>query len=557
MFGRGRKRLKREIEAEEILIDSSNLPAFDTDQFEGRIERPISSRALFVTAAIIGLLLVVYAGRAWDLQFFHGTAYAKQAAENQLTQKVIFADRGIIEDRTGRPLAFNTLENVTDDFAKRTYAAFRGLAHVVGYVKPPQKDSSGFYFRTSFIGIDGVEKTLNAALAGQNGTTLTETDAKGAIVSQAATVPPVEGAQVRLSIDAQVNQALFDSIAARAADSGFQGGSGVVMDIATGELIALTSYPEYSMQALSDGDQQALTALNSDKRQPFLNRAVNGLYAPGSIVKPFMGVAALTEGVIDESTQILSTGSISLPNAYDPAHPSIFKDWRAQGYVDLRHAIAVSSDVYFYEVGGGFQSQPGLGIDKIDKYLRIFGFGAPTGLVGFDEPSGTIPTPQWKAANFDGDAWRIGDTYHTAIGQYGAQVTPLQVVRAVAALANGGYLMTPTILASSTPIAVKLGVPTHNLDVAKEGMRLGVTEGIAGAVNLPFVEVAAKTGTAQVGVHNEYINSWMVGFFPYEHPRYAYAIVLERGPAGTLIGSPAAASDFLRALNEQASQYLK
>jgi penicillin-binding protein 2 len=558
MFGRFRRRkLTREIEADEILIDSSNPSDFNTDQFEGRIERPIGRRAMLSTAGIIALLMMLYVGRAFDLQYLNGTAYAKQAAENQLTEKVIFADRGIIEDRMGTPLAYNTLENVSNDFAKRTYATTRGLAHVIGYVKSPQKDTSGFYFRTSFEGVDGIEKALNGALAGQNGITLTETNAKGAVVSQSAKVSPVQGAKIRLSVDARVTQGLYDAIAARADASGFQGGSGVVMDIETGEIVALTSYPEFSLQKLSDGDTESLKLLVANKRQPFLNRAVNGLYAPGSIVKPFMGVAALTEGVIDEYKQILSTGSISLPNPYDPSKPSVFKDWRPQGLVDLRHAIAVSSDVYFYEVGGGFQSQPGLGIERIDKYLRLFGFGAPAGLIGFDEPAGTIPTPDWKLATFKGDPWRIGDTYHTAIGQYGVQVTPLQAARAVAALANGGRLMTPTLFASSTPEAVNLNIPQHNLDVAKEGMRLGVVEGIAGAVKLPSVAVAAKTGTAQVGVHNEFINSWLVGFFPYEHPRYAFAIVLERGPAATLVGAPATGGDFFRWMEANTPEYLQ
>jgi penicillin-binding protein 2 len=304
MFGRGRRRLTREIEADEILIDSSNLQDFNIDQFEGRIERPIGQRAIFITASIVGLLIVLYLGRAWDLQFLNGTAYAKQAAENQLSEKLIFADRGVIEDTHGKPLAYNTLESSTDDFATRTYAAFRGLAHIVGYVKPPQKDTSGFYYRTSYVGIDGIEKIFDAKLAGENGITLTETDAKGAVVSEAAKVEPTQGATIRLSIDADLNQGLYDAIAARAAASNFQGGSGVVMDIETGEVLALTSYPEYSMQALSEGDKAALDALMADKRQPFLNRAVSGLYAPGSIVKPFMGVAALTEGVIDENKTI-------------------------------------------------------------------------------------------------------------------------------------------------------------------------------------------------------------------------------------------------------------
>ncbi|HVV39136.1 MAG TPA: penicillin-binding transpeptidase domain-containing protein [Candidatus Paceibacterota bacterium] len=554
---RKKRRFSPEIQPDEILIDSSNLPQFDTDHMEGRIEQPIDRRALFITGTLVVLMMLIYAGRAADLQFLNGTAYAKQAAENQLAEQVLFADRGIIADRTGRDLAYNTRAAVTDDYAERQYADYRGLAHVVGYVKPPAKDSSGFYFRTSYVGIDGVEHTLDSILSGQNGTTLTETDAKGAVVSQSVKRPPEPGAKVTLSIDAEVTQGLYDAIAQYANQSGFQGGSGVLMDVKTGELIALTSYPEYSMEALSTGDASALKALNDDKRQPFLDRAVNGLYAPGSIVKPIVSVAALTEGVIDEYKQILSTGSISVPNPYNPKQPSIFKDWRPQGWVDIRHAIAVSSDVYFYEVGGGFEDQPGLGIDNLDKYFRMFGFGSPTGLAGFNEPSGTIPTPEWKLENFDGDPWRIGDTYHTAIGQYGVQVTPLQAARAIAALANDGTLLTPTILASSTPQGTKLNVPAHSIDVAKEGMRLGVTTGIATAVNVPYVQIAAKTGTAQIGVKNEYLNSWMVGFFPYDHPRYAYAIVLERGPAGTLVGASAAARAFFDWMYANEPQYLQ
>ena len=360
---RGRKKIAREIAPDEIFLDSSNIPSFDTDQFEGRIELPIGRRSLLWAGTLVALLLCLYAGRAFDLQFINGTAYAKQAAENQLSEQILFADRGVITDVTGRDLAYNTRVSVEDDFAQRTYAVFRGLAHIVGYVKPPAKDSSGFYFRTSFEGIDGMEKSLNAALSGENGSSLTETNAKGGVVSRSIKVEPTPGPKVTLSVDAAVTQGLYDVIVSRAQDSKFQGGAGVIMDVHTGEILALTSYPEYSMQALSDGDQAAIAALNADPQQPFLNRAVGGLYAPGSIVKPFVGVAALTEGVIDENKQILSTGSISIPNPYNPSLPSVFKDWRPQGLVDMRHAIAVSSDVYFYEVGGGFQDQPDSGME--------------------------------------------------------------------------------------------------------------------------------------------------------------------------------------------------
>jgi penicillin-binding protein 2 len=554
---RRKKKLWTEIHPDEILIDASNVPEFDTDQFEGRIERPIGQRSFLFAGVLVALVFVALVARAGDLQIVRGAAYAKQALENQLSQTVIFADRGIIVDRTGLPLVTNDRASVTDDFAERVYAPIAGIAHVIGYVKAPAKDSSGQYFRDSFTGVDGVEKAFNQTLSGQNGTKLTETDAHGNVVSESVVQPPVTGTTVTLSIDAMVTQGLYNGIVAIAQKSGFQGGAGVVMDVQTGELLAMTSYPEFSSQAMTDGNTADIAAYNQDPQQPFLDRASNGLYAPGSIVKPIIGIAALTEGIITPDKQILSTGSISLPNPYDPAHPSVFKDWRVNGLVDLRHAIAVSSDVYFYEVGGGFQDQPGLGITKIDQYLKLFGFGAPTGLAGFNEATGNISTVAWKAANFPGDPWRIGDTYHTAIGQYGTQITPLQAVREAAAIANGGTLLTPTLLASSTPQGTSLNLPIANIEVVREGMRLGVTDGIAQTIKYDFVHIAAKTGTAQVGTHNQFVNSWIIGFFPYEHPRYAFAIVLDRGPSTESVGATAAAGQFFQWMQANAPQYFQ
>lgn len=559
MWRARRRRPGSEIAPDEIFLDASNLPAYDTEQFEGRMERPIGRQVLSVLSVVVALLFVLYAGRALDLMFVHGVAYAEQASQNQLYEDLIFADRGAIVDRTGIKLAYNVRAASTTeaDYALRAYSDYRGIAHVVGYVKPPAKDSSGVYYRSAYTGVDGVEGVFDGVLAGQNGRILTETDARGEVVSQSAERPPVAGATLTLSLDAEVTEGFYDAIAARAEESGFQGGAGVIMDVNTGEILALTNYPEYSSQALAEGDATVLTALNADPRRPFLDRAVNGLYAPGSIVKPFVAVAALTEGVIDEQTKILSTGSISVPNPYDPEHPSIFKDWRAHGWVDMRQAIAVSSDVYFYEVGGGFENQPGLGIERLERWFRTFGFGQDVGLAGFSNQEGTIPSPAWKEATFPGDPWRIGNTYHTAIGQYGMQVTPLQAARATAALVNGGRLLTPTLIASSTAKWQSVFTPSAAMQVVREGMRLGVTDGISGAVSVPFVSVAAKTGTAQVGAHNEYINSWLIGFFPYEHPRYAFAVVFERAAAGTGLGAPAAMNVFLYWLQQNAPQYLE
>lgn len=557
MLPRRKRRKPREIDPDEILIDAQNPGDFDTDRFEGRIERPLSRKSFVFVAALMACAFLFFISRAGMLQIVRGAAYAKQAEENQLVEKAVIADRGTIEDRNGVPLAYNERDTINDEFAKRMYSLYRGISHVVGYVKPPAKDSSGVYYREIFEGLDGIELAYDTELKGVNGEKLTETNARGVVVSESTQTPPTPGAQLRLSLDAKVTEGLYDTISKIAQQSGFKGGAGVIMDIHTGELLALTSYPEYSSQALTNGDTQAIKDLNSNKQQPFLNRAVDGLYSPGSIVKPVMSIAALTEGVIDEYTQILSTGSISVPNPYDKTRPSIFKDWKAHGYVDARRAIAVSSDVYFYEVGGGFQGQPGIGIEKIDAYLRMFGFGSATGLFGFTEPTGVISSVEWKAKTFPNDPWRVGDTYNTAIGQYGTQITPLQGVRMIAAVANSGKLLTPTLIASSTPVFTKFNLPEHYFDVAREGMRMSTTEGTSAAVNFGFVHVAGKTGTAQVGVKNEFLNSWIVGFWPYENPKYAFAVVMDRGPAGTVVGAPAAAGQFLLWMNEHAPQYLK
>ncbi|MBP7770866.1 MAG: hypothetical protein KA066_03095, partial [Candidatus Pacebacteria bacterium] len=431
--------------------------------------------------------------------------------------------------------------------------------HAVGYTKAPAKDSSGNYFRTTFEGLDGAERAYDARLGGQNGVELTETDALGRVVSQATTRAPVAGETLRLSLDANVTQGLYDVLAKNASAAGFQGAAGIVMDVRSGELLAFTSYPEYSQNAMVEGDRELLAQYNQDKRQPFLDRATDGLYAPGSIIKPIMAAGALTDGIIDEYKQIESTGRLVVPNVYDPENPTIFKDWRVNGWTDARRAIAVSSDVYFYTIGGGHKDQKGMGIANIDKWLQAFGYGQDAGLEGFSSKTGTIPTIEWKAKTFPQDpTWRLGNTYHTAIGQFGTQVTPLQAVRTAAALANGGTLLTPTLIASSTPQGSKIDIDPHALQVAREGMRMAVQEGgTATGANVPYVQVAAKSGTAQVGMKNEHVNAWLIGFWPYENPKYAFALLLDRAPAGTATGGNIIISQFLSWMHATAPEYLE
>ena len=476
--------------------------------------------------------------RSFNLQITNGQFYLQKSENNRLRNTLVFANRGIIYDRNNNRLAWNVESESSPEFALRKYSNVSGLSHILGYIKYPSKDSSGFYYSEDFIGKDGVEKYFGDTLSSKNGLKIVEVDAKGVVQSQSVIRPAVDGQDLKLSIDSELQNQMYNVIAELSQRVGFTGGAGVIMDINTGEMIALTSYPEYNSQILTDGSNtKAINQLLTNKNNPFLNRIIDGLYTPGSIVKPYMSMAALTENIIDPNTKILSTGSISIPNIYDPLHPSVFKDWRAQGWVDMRHAIAVSSDVYFYEIGGGYENQKGLGITLIDKYMKMFGFGQNLSDGFFSGSAGIVPDPQWKAENFNGEKWNLGNTYHTSIGQYGFQVTPIQIVRAVASIANGGKLLEPSILLGGNPEKfTQLNLNPDYFKVVREGMKLGVEEGVATGLNVGYLTLGAKTGTAELGSQKQFVNSWVTGFFPYNNPKYAFTIIMEKGPVTNTTG---------------------
>ena len=535
-----RKFYYKEINPEDIFIDSTNLPGFDEARFEGRMEKPIS-RATFLGVKIVLIILVlVLGGKLWELGVKDNHIYAEISEKNRLEQTLIFANRGVVYDRHMVELAANTVKEGDQDFAARVYAPIKGLAHVVGYLKYPAADKQGIYYETEYRGVEGVEMAYDGILKGENGKKLIETDVHGDIVSEAVISKPRDGSSLVLSIDAHVNEVMYNAIANLAETRGFVGGAGVIMDVETGELIVMTSFPEYDQNAMTSGtDQETFNALISDERKPFLNRAIGGLYTPGSIIKPIIALGALNEGIISPLKNILSTGSITVPNPYDPSKPSVFGDWKAHGYTDMREAIAVSSDTYFYAIGGGYGDQKGLGITLIDKYLSEFGLTKKTGIELRGEVFGVIPTPDWKKEKFNGDIWRLGDTYITSIGQYGTLVTPLTAARFTAAVANKGKLLSPSLLlgGDSEPVEETLEFNDADWKVVHDGMRGAVEYGTAAALNVPYVNASAKTGTAEVGAGKKYVHSWSVGFWPSENPKYAWAIIMEKGPATNTIGA--------------------
>lgn len=549
------------IEPDEIFIDSKNLPKFDPGRFQGRLEKPVSQRTIIAVGGIFAIIALLYIGKIWNLQITDGTTYAAKAETNRLRHSLVFPERGAIFDRHNEPLAWNEGKSADGELSLRRYSELTGLAHLVGYLKYPAKDSAGFYYQENFIGLAGVEKWQNATLAGQTGRLIVEVDATNQTTWQNIFLPPINGADLKLSADAKLSDALYGFIKNLASEVNFQGGAGALMNIQSGEILALVSFPEYDQNLITAGDDKnAVDKILNDRRNPFLNRITDGVYTPGSTVKPFVAVGALTEKIIAPEEKILSTGAIAIPNPYDKTKESVFVDWKAHGWVDMRQALAVSSNVYFYEIGGGFEEQRGLGISGIEKYLRMFGFGRGGANSFFGETSGTIPNPEWKVENFEDGTWRIGDTYHTVIGQYGVQVTPLQLLRAMAAIANDGALMEPTVLLGDNTWQTKkeiLPFKKEDIQVVKEGLRQAVLVGTASGLNISEVTVAAKTGTAELGFSKQFVNSWVTGFFPYKNPRYAFVVIMEKGPRANTIGAAYVMRQLLEWLANNRPEYLE
>ncbi len=559
-------RLKRksynnhEINPDEIFLDSSNLPDFDKQQFEGVIEKPIASRTINFFSVSLVLIALVFVGKLFSLQIARGEFYYDKSLNNSLTHEPIFAERGIIYDRNGVELAWNEKTVLEEAVPERKYFSSGGFSHLLGYVGYPKKDEKGFYWQKEFIGKAGIESIYNDKLDGENGTQLVSIDVYGNKESENQIINTIPGENINLSIDSRVQSSMYEAIKNHAETFGFTGGAGIMMDIDTGEILAITNYPEYSSEIMSKGsDSDTISSYQTSSGKPYLNRAVAGLYTPGSIVKPFVAMGVLTENIIDPLKQIYSSGSISITSPYDPEIVYTYKDNKAHGYVDLRRAIAVSSNVYFYAVSGGYQDQEGLGIDRIEKYTKLFGLDEEldTDLEG--EKKGTIPSREWKKLKFKGDDWRIGDTYNTSIGQYGFQVTPLSMARSVGAIANNGTLVTPHALVGDAKYENtkrEVGLDPVDYQIVREGMRMVVTEGSAQSLSyLPF-NVAAKTGTAQVGLQKNKINSWIIGFFPYENPKYSFAILMESGPT-TASGAIGVAREVLTFVGTTTPEYIK
>jgi penicillin-binding protein 2 len=559
-MGKLRDRYLSKVEVEEVLLDASNMLSFNQGRMEGKRELPIKRSSVRTVGIIFSCIALIFFYQIFNLQVVKGAEYRTISENNKMDKVHIIAERGVVYDRNGEMIVWNEIDDSGEyDFPIRAYTNRLGMGQVLGYVSYPKKDDKGFFFRTDYLGRSGVELAYDSVLKGGNGNKVVEVDALGKIVSEYEINQPKSGAPLHLSIDAELSEAMYQIIASSSERAGFRSGAAAIMDVKTGELLALTSFPSYDPEVMADGDDTAtINSYNTDDRLPFLNKIIGGAYTPGSIVKPFVAYDALEEGIISPNKTIVSNGYILVPNPYNPSNPARFNDWRAHGAMTMREAIAFSSNVYFYIIGGGYGDQPGLGITKLSANYRRFGMGEPTGINLAQEQAGVVPDPAWKKETFDDD-WRLGDTYFTSIGQYGFLATPIQMLRAYAALANGGTLLTPHVEKGVTKEGKDLKLNQEYLQIIHEGMRKTVTMngGTARGLERKDVAVASKSGTAEVGAGNAYVNSWSAGFWPYEEPRFAYILMMDHAPRSNALGAGRIMGEVMEWMSVHRPDYFK
>tara|TARA_B100000508_G_C11459232_1_gene278342 strand:+ start:999 stop:2747 length:1749 start_codon:yes stop_codon:yes gene_type:complete len=562
-------RYVNQVDVEEVLLDASNIPEFNHARMEGKRELPIAKRSIRTVWFLFLVIMSAFLAQVVSLQVVKGEEYRTIAENNSVDQALIIAERGVVYDRNGELLAWNEVDETGEyDFPIRAYTDRGGLGQVLGYVSYPKRDSKGFFFRTDYLGRSGAELAFDDILKGKNGSKIIEVDALSDVVSEFAIDSPTEGGAVTLSIDAELSEAMYDIIATSSAQAGFRSGAAAIMDVHTGEILALTSFPSYDPEVMADGDDvELIEQYNNDDRLPFLNKVIGGAYTPGSIVKPFVAYAALEYDVISPNREIYSNGQITIPNPYNPSNPSIFRDWRSHGSMTMREAIAFSSNVYFYIIGGGMPEiavpqanvaapMDGIGITKMAANYRHFGMGELTGINLAQEQAGVVPDPAWKREVFDDD-WRLGDTYFTAIGQFGFLTTPIQMLRAYGGLATG-ELVKPHVVAGAQGEVTDLGLNADYLQVIHEGMRKTVNfdGGTARSLERSDVAIAAKSGTAEVGAGNAYVNSWAAGFWPYEEPKYSFILMMDRAPRSNALGATRIMGDVVEWMSVHRPEYL-
>lgn len=441
--------------------------------------------------------------------------------------------------------------------SSREYNNILGMSHILGYTgKISQEDIQKFPDRrlSDWLGKSGLELEYEEYLHGTDGVEQIEVDSKGnveRVLVDKENKEPIAGDSLTLFINKELQQNVATFLMSGleeskiiTGDDSIKSGVAIVMDPYTGGVLSLVSLPAYDNNLFANGiSNQDYQNLINDEANPMFNRATYGKYPPGSIIKPLMATAGLAEGSLQRNTSFDTPSEIRVGDF-------IFPDWKDHGVTDIESAIAESNNIFFYGIGGGFDKIKGLGINKIKEWWKRFGLGRKSGIDLPGESLGLLPDPEWKEKTV-GEAWYLGNTYHVSIGQGDLLVTPIQMLKMVSAIANGGKLVAPQIvkkISDANGVVLEEFLPrienesvasAEIIDIVRRGMRKTVTMGSARNLNDLPVAVAGKTGTAQF-FGNQKTHAWFECFAPYDNPEIAIIVLVEGGGGGHEVAVPIA-----------------
>lgn len=571
------------------------------------------TRRVRALAGITLAAFVILAGQLWYLQVLEGSRLSELADRNRVRIRPLVAPRGILYDRHGVPLVDArasfalsivpreltdrdavlarlsillklplaeleaALDGVAADSAwpvrirrdlgfedvvrieewrpelpgvvvevepRRGYVSSRFAAHLLGYVREASREQvrAGRHRPGDLVGQSGLERLLDEFLRGRDGGEWVEVDTAGRLVRPIRREEPRAGANVVSTVDRRIQEAAERAL-------GNAPGAAVVMDVRNGDLLAMVSSPAFDLTRFAGPlDRDEWVRLVRDPAHPLLNRALQAEYPPGSIFKLVVAAAALQEGVTTPFDRLPCPPSVEIGRR-------AYRNWKDEdlGPMDLRRAIVTSCNTFFYRLGAR------VGIERIARYAEAFGFGRPTGVALPGEKSGSIPRIE-RGRGPLGRPWLPGDTANASIGQGTVLVTPLQIARFMAALANGGILWRPRLvqrldLTDGEPLRFppevtgRVDVSPAVLGVLRESLWSAVNKGGTGAgARVPGLAVAGKTGTAQLVRDSDsrrgQDHAWFAGYAPVDDPQVVVVVLVERGGMGGRVAAPIAREIF-------------
>ena len=459
------------------------------------------------------------------------------------------------EESLGLQVEIKNISGVeVENIPVKKYQNIPGIGHILGYVgKVSEEDlkADNALDYNDLVGKSGLEKTYDSDLRGSDGFKKNEVNSRGILERMISQKNPEIGSDIYLSFSSKIQVKANELLKKILEEKKLSKGIVIVTNPQTGKILSMLSLPDFDVN-LMQGSKSEIDKIFNDPNNPLLNRAISGQYPPGSSIKPIIAASALQENIVNPSFAIDTPSEITIGD-------STFPDWKDHGTTDIKRAIAESNNIFFYMLGGGWKNIRGLGVEKIEKYLKYFGFGAGTGIDLTGEKEGLVPNSDWKQ-KIKNEKWYIGDTYHLSIGQGDLLVTPLQLLIATNVIINNGKLIQPSLVEkiknekSEKPVKIKVNqqnfMDENNLQIVREGMRLAVTEGSARLLgditdkDGRKVEVGAKTGTAQIGSKNQAGNytthAWITAFAPYTNPEISIIVLIEKGGEGYQVAGPVA-----------------